>query len=228
MSHDLTDTHDQRRIAALIGAIDAPAPASLHASVRELAAAAPARRARALPDWRSRRPALLLGATALACAAVLAFVLALDTGGPTVAQPTVLQASALGLRPATRAAPEEQPGAPDRLAISTEGIAYPYWSRRFGWQTAGVRSDSLAGRRVTTVFYSNPAAQRIGYSIVAGPALPVPAAGRTALWRGVSFHVLRSAGATVVTWRRAGHTCILVGAGVAARTLLTLASWQTT
>ncbi len=222
MSHESTDTETQHRIAALIGSIDAPAPASLHASVRELIAAAP-RSAHTRPN-RLFRPALLLGAGALACAAVLALVLALSANGPTVAQPTVLQAAMLGLRPATQAAPEENPGAPGQLAISAEGIPYPYWHRRFGWQTMGARSDSLGGRRVTTVFYANSASERIGYSIVAGPALAVPDSGQSVVWDGVRFHMLSAAGSAVVTWRRAGHTCILVGSGVSARTLLTLAN----
>jgi hypothetical protein len=169
-----------------------------------------------------------MGASALAAAAVLGVVaiLALSTGGP--ASPTVIQASALALRPATLNAPDESPRSPGQLAISADGIPYPYWNRRFGWRTAGARSDRLGGHTVTTVFYSNPGAGRIGYAIVGGRALPIPGESRAINSRGVHFWVLNSAGATVLTWRRAGHTCILVGSGVSAKTLLTLADWQAT
>jgi hypothetical protein len=209
--------------------IEIGAPASLHDSVRELTTAA-VRREGTRSGWARRvalrRPAApLVGALASAAALIVALVLALGSGGPDA--PTVLQASTLGLRPAVIAAPEENPRAPGQLAISAEGIAYPYWNRRFGWQTAGARADELGGRKVTTVFYANSAGRRIGYSIVAGHALPIPVGGHAAVWDHTRFDVLHSGGSTVVTWRRAGHTCILVGSKVSTKTLLTLADWQT-
>jgi hypothetical protein len=222
MSHESTDNEEQQRIAALIGSIDVEAPASLHGYVRGHVARAGTRQR----VWVHRR--MLLGGLAGAAALVVALVLALgsSSGGPT-APPTVLQASALGLRPAALAAPEENPRAPSQLAISAAGIPYPYWDRRFGWHTAGVRTDRLGGRTITTVFYATSSARRIGYSIVDGQALAIPGDGQPAVWHGVRFDVLHPAGATtVVTWRRAGHTCILVGSRVSARTLLTLANWQ--
>jgi hypothetical protein len=242
------DTETQQRMAALVRSLDVSAPASLHASIGELAAHARhggrARHAWAGPAWvaRARPLALIAGTAALVGVAILLLVLALSPGGP--AAPTVLQASALALRPATLNAPEENPSTPGLLAISVDGISYPYWESRFGLQTAGARSDRLGGRAVTTVFYAGAGgkqdtplprrpgthaigpstAERIGYSIVAGPALAVPDSGHTVVWHGVRFQLLSAAGSTVVTWRRAGHTCILVGSGVSSRTLLTLAN----
>lgn len=228
MSNEPTDTETQRRTAALVRSIDIGAPASLHGSVHELTTAA-ARRGGSR-KWRERvalpRPsALLVGALASAAGLIAVLVLALGSSGPST--PTVLQASLLGLRPASTGAPEENPHAPGQLAISTDGIAYPYWNRRFGWQTAGARSDTIGGHSVTTVFYANSAGQRIGYSIVTGGPLPIPGSGHAAVWHGTRFDVLHPGGSTVVTWRRAGHTCILVGSRVSAKTLLTLADWQT-
>jgi len=229
MNHESIDTDTQRRTAALVRSIDIAAPASLHDSVRELTTAAVGRKS-TRSGWARRvalpRPsALLVGALASAAGLIVVLVLALDSGGS--GAPTVLQASTLGLRPAAIRAPEENPQAPGQLAISAEGIPYPYWNRRFGWQTAGARSDEIGGRKVTTVFYANSAGRRIGYSIVAGRALPIPAGGHAAVWDGTRFDVLHTSGSTVVTWRRAGHTCILVGSKVSAKTLLTLADWQT-
>jgi hypothetical protein len=42
---------------------------------------------------------------------------------------------------------------------------------------------------------------------------------------GVSYRVLSSGGANLVTWQRAGQLCVVSGRGVSARTLLGLASW---
>jgi hypothetical protein len=230
MSKESTDTETQRSIAALVRSVEVSAPPALHESVREMVADAE-RTGRAgaghggrLRITRPHPSPLLIGALASAAGLIAVLILALGSSGP--GAPTVLQASLLGLRPASIAAPEENPHAPGQLAIATEGIAYPYWNRRFGWQTAGARSDTLGGRRVTTVFYANSAGQRIGYAIVAGSALPIPSSGHAAVWHGTRFDVLHPSGSTVVTWRRDGHTCILVGSGVSAKTLLTLANWQ--
>ena len=228
MKHESTDTEAQCRTAELVRSIDVGAPATLQESVRGMVAEASRRGAASGGRSRLALPrysALLVGALASAAGLIVVLVLALGSSSPST--PTIMQASVLGLRAASSAAPEENPQAPGQLAISTEGIAYPYWQGRFGWQTAGTRSDTLGGRNVTTVFYANSAGQRIGYSIVAGGALPIPGGGHTAVWRGTRFDVLRPGSATVVTWRRAGHTCILVGAKVSAKTLLTLADWQT-
>lgn len=224
MSHERTErqTEDasQRRVADAVRAIDLAAPAALHASIREMVAAAPE------PQRARPRARIVLGsATALAAATLIAVLLVLGGGG--TAAPTVMEASVLGLRSATLAAPDENPRAPGQLTASASGIPYPYWEHRFGWQAAGMRSDRLHGRTVTTVFYANPAGRRIAYSIVDGRALAAPTGGRSAVWSGVRFTVLDARGATVVTWRRAGHTCILLGTEVGARTLLRLANWQT-
>jgi hypothetical protein len=228
MNPEQTDTESQRRIAEMVRSIDVRAPAALHASIEEMVAGASRRhptprRARAL---LGRTPALLAGAGALAAAALLLVILALG-GGTGAGSPTVLEASALALRPAMTGAPEENPRAPGELQVIAGGIHYPYWEHRFGWHAAGVRYDRLGGRIVTTVFYANAAGQRIGYGIVDGKALAFPTAGRSAQWHGVRFQVFDSGVATVVTWRHTGHTCILVGSGVGAKTLLTLADWRT-
>ncbi len=165
-------------------------------------------------------------AVALAAVAVVAVVLALTGGSssPTAA-PTVLEASSTALGPSTRPAPAKSPHNPNLLAASAAGIAFPYWGDRFGWQATGARTNTLAGRTVTTVFYTHRGAGRVWYSIVSGAALPVPAASATVERHGVSFHVVR-ANPTVVTWREAGHTCILTARAVSAGTLVRLAAWE--
>jgi hypothetical protein len=201
MSHEQTETETQaqRRGGEIVRMLDeVRAPASLHEAIARMTASAPATRS----PWRAirLRPAAA-GAFALLAAATVAVVLALSGGGP--AAPTVLQAATLTGRPATLRAPDEDPSRPGELTISAGGIAYPYWGHRFGWQTAGARTDRLRGRAVTTVFYTNAAARRIGYSIVDGRTLATPSAGRSTRWHGVRFQVLDAAGRTVVTWQRA-------------------------
>jgi hypothetical protein len=174
------------------------------------------------------RPRLLAG---VALAAVVAVVVALvasgggSTGGG--AAPTVLQASgAAGLQPATRPAPAESPRNGHVLTASAAGISFPYWEAPpLRWRASGARLDTVGGRTVTTVFYGDRAGRRIGYSIVSGAALPLPA-GAALQHGGLTFHVLRSGPTTVVTWREAGHTCILTARGIAPGTLVRLAAWQ--
>jgi hypothetical protein len=230
MSQDPMDTDTQRRVATLVSSIDLAAPPALHESVGELIAAAERRGRRGSSRWSDlqwiRRPApLLAGAGALAIVAALVLALTLGSGSQTA--PTVLQVSALSGRPATLAAPDEDPHNPGHLAIAVDGLAYPYWGQQ-GWQTAGARTDTMDGRRVTTVFYARPARKHtlIGYSIVAGRTLAIPTGGRTITWHGVRYEVLPASNSTVMTWRRDGHTCILVGSGVSAHSMLTLAGWQ--
>lgn len=210
----------QERVRALMGSEEVRAPARLQRSVRELAD----RHGRSRPPARGR---LAVGGAigALAATAVVALVLAL--GSTTTAAPSVIQAARLGLLPATTSSPRESSDQSGRLDVSVQGVAFPYLERGPGWRAQGARSDTFAGRRVTTVFYVRGAnsAQRVGYSILARPALAVPGGGRTVVRDGTSYTLLRAGDSQVVTWRRTGHTCVLVGSsGVDGSTLLALAS----
>ena len=176
------------------------------------------------PSRSLHLPRLAAGGAFAGAVAVL-LVLVLTTGGSTNA-PTVLQASGAGLRTATATAPAESPRNPHLLAVSAAGIDYPYWGGKLGWRTVGARTDTVGGRTVTTVFYTDSRARRIGYSIVAGDALAIPAGSASVERHGVSFHILSRANPTIVTWREAGHTCILTARGVSAGTLMRLATWQ--
>ncbi len=212
----------QQRTAALIASIDIEAPPSLHGYVR-----GHVQRAEPRQREHARRRAILGGALAGVAAIALVLVLALSSSSTTAPPPTITQAAALGLQRPTQAAPQENPHVRGQLALANAGVPYPYWGARH-WQSAGLRTDTLAGRTVTTVYYTSPRGRRIAYSIVAGPALQWPAGAQTATWHGTRFDVLHPGNATLITWRRAGHTCILIANGVSAKTLLTLASWQAT
>jgi hypothetical protein len=228
----------QRRALALMGALEqVQAPAALRRSVEALAAgedvpASPRAASVHLPrEARTRHLGRLWLVAGVALAAVVAIVVAVvvssgsSTGGG--AAPTVLQASGAGVQPATRPAPAESAHDGRVLAASAVGLSFPYWEARpLRWRATGARVDTVGGRTVTTVFYGDRAGRRIGYSIVSGAALPVPAGSGAVQRGGLTFHVLRSGHTTVVTWREAGHTCILTARGVAPETLERLAAWQ--
>ncbi len=225
----------QRRAVAIVRSLESvEAPSLLRRSIETLTAGEeePASAGSRSTSARRRRRTVPLrlrvgAAAALGAVAVVAVVLALSGGSssPTAA-PSLLQASSSALGPLTQPAPAKSRRNPNLLAASAAGIAFPYWGDRFGWQAAGARTDTVAGRSVTTVVYTHRGAGRVWYSIVSGAALPVPAGSAAIERHGVSFHVVRAANPTVVTWREAGHTCILTARAVDARTLVHLAAWE--
>jgi hypothetical protein len=215
----------QTELASVLAQVRAPE--SLQCSVATLMREAEAghgargsRRARSRPLLPRLR---LLATGALGAAAILAAVLVL--AGANTHAPTVSQVSRVALSTATRPAPGESPGDPRALAAGVEGLHYPYWGAALGWRAVGARSERLGGRAVTTVFYADHWGRRVGYAIVAGGPLALPR-GTGVRWHGVGYRVLRSDGATVVTWRQEGHTCVLAARGVDSGTLLRLAGWS--
>jgi hypothetical protein len=172
----------------------------------------------------ARRRAAYGGAFAGALAAA-ALVTALVLPGGTPGSPSVSQAAELALRGPAQPAPAPDPSDPgDELAQRVQGLYFPNWSRSLGWRAAGQRSDLLAGRPAATVYY-DLRGRRVAYTIVGVPALSEPAAPITHL-SGYALRTLTVGGRTVITWRRAGHTCILSAAGVPAAVLRQLAVWS--
>ncbi len=196
-----------------------PAPPELHAAVRSLLADS--------PDPRTSRPRgrRLAPAAAVALAAVALVAVLLASSGSSA--PTVKTAALLALRQPTEASPQEIPGQ-RLLKRRAAGISFPYWEDDLGWNTSGARNDSYAGHSATTVFYTSTlpsgGTARVGYTILSGSALPLPHAPAVENG-GTRYFVIDDGGATVVTWRRDGHTCILAARGVTPGTLLHLAAW---
>jgi Sigma-70 region 2 len=122
--------------------------------------------------------------------------------------------------------PSESPADHAQLAVSVDGVPFPYWEDRFGWHSTGSRTDRVDGRSITTVFYSDSHGRRIGYAILAGTSAPQVAGGVIAWRGGVSYRLLTKNGAAVVTWLRDGHLCVVSGRDVSSATLLRLASWS--
>jgi hypothetical protein len=213
--------HTESELVDLVRSIDVQAPEALHRRVQALIAeqARPRRRRR-----RSARPFAVGGALALAVVAAAALVVGLAGGGASTL--TVREAAALSRRSATMAAPAENPRNGAQLAAAVDGVAFPYWEERFGWRSTGARSDRLAGRTVTTVFYANARGQRIGYAIVAGTPAPHVSGGAVAWRDGTPYRLLSEGASQVVTWQRDGRLCVVSGRGVTGATLLRLASWD--
>jgi hypothetical protein len=174
---------------------------------------------------RPRRRVAYGGAlTATAAALVVALILLLPNGTP--GAPSVSQAASLALRGPALPAPapdRAQPAA--KLSQGVQEVYFPNWARSFGWRAVGQRIDQLGGRQAVTVYYER-AGKSIAYTIVAAPALRSLAA--TTRWLdGTKLQSLTLSKRLVVTWRRAGHTCILSGAGVSSAELSQLAAWKT-
>jgi hypothetical protein len=113
---------------------------------------------------------------------------------------------------ATRAAlstdgsPPPTSGSPARI----DDIAFPTWDG-----AVAVRHEELEGRRAVTVAYEGG----VGYTVVAGEPLDLPDGAR----RTGPYAIVEHDGATVVTWRRGEHTCVLASRQVSARDLVRMA-----
>jgi hypothetical protein len=213
------DPQVESELSERLRAIDVRAPQELHERIGALVAEQ-AGTTRRLADWR-----LQLGG-AVALAAIAAGLLISVLGGGASSKLTMRETIALTQRPATASAPSEDPHNGTELAVAVDGVPFPYWDERFGWRSTGTRSDSIDGRQVTTVFYVSRQGQRIGYAIVAGTPAPTVKGG-VIEWRGgAAYRLQHEWGNEVVSWKRAGHLCVIAGHGVSPGALLALASWQ--
>jgi anti-sigma factor RsiW len=203
----------RRTAAALRGSGPSP-PADLRRRLQVRASPAPRR----LPATRLRF-ALAGGLAAL----VVGFGATLS--GMLSAEPSATGAAALAARPATQPAPPQLATRPELLARGVEGVAFPAWGAKFGWQPRGARTDETRGRRAVTVFYEHEG-HRIGYTILSGPPLDPPADARRSRVAGVDLASWRDGMRTVVMFERGGHTCVLAGHVVHADTLPKLATWR--
>jgi hypothetical protein len=162
----------------------------------------------------------------LAGAAILATVLALlismmPHGDPS----TVGRAAERAMLPATG-----PPPASDGVLLGAEvdGVKFPDWGSEFGWHETGTRSDELDGRPTKTVFYEHMG-HRIAYTIVSGPALPVPERAKIVKRAGLEiavYHDPRHGGHDIAVFERGGKTCVLAGHVEEEATLLKLAAWR--
>jgi anti-sigma factor RsiW len=189
-----------------------PVPASLRDAVEAGHRAGGAR-----TRWLMPRVAVT-AAVAVVVAVMASVVL---TGGP--GAPTVAEAARFATEPPRGPAPRPA-GDGTRLAANVEGVVFPDLLRSYGWRAVGVNHGKVDGRDATTVVYERDG-RRIAYAVVAGSGLSRPSAAEATTREGVLYQTLRVDRQLVVTWRRLGHTCVLIGAAPRSE-LLTLASWR--
>jgi hypothetical protein len=179
------------------------------------------------PEMRRGRmrgvPRLLAPAAGIAALLVVAVVVVLSLGGP--AGPSAVQAAELSALPSTEPAPPQDMSNPALLDRRLEHVAFPDWSKEFGWRALGARTDRLAGRRAETVFYTHHG-HRIGYTVITGKPIEPPERAETLRRNGVEIHRYMDGDRTVVMFERGGFTCILAGHVVSANTPLKLAAWK--
>ena len=203
---------EQRRAMTLIRGAAAEVRAPL--ALRERLEADRARLAR--PAARRRWFSVAL-AGAAAAAVLLAVVLAAPSG------PTLQEAAAFGAQPPAGPAPAAEG---KLLAAEQDGVAFPEWGAKFGWETAGIREGEVEGRDATTVYYEKDG-KTLAYTIVGGDALDVPDDAKTVTVEGTPIKLFRTDdGRPAATWERDGHTCVLAGAGVPDAKLAELAGWK--
>ena len=208
----------------------------LGAAIRAAAAevsAPPALRARVEADRSARRaprerrfPALhLAGAAAVGlCALVITLGIGLFGGDDRTEAATLAGATNLALSSVQGPAPAEDERDTALVRAGINGLRFPYWDDEFGLDATSARRGHLGARSAMTVVYRGKG-ERIGYTIVAGPALALPGDARRTHRGRLPLAVLERGGATIVTWRRAGHTCVLASHQAGAKRLLQLASW---
>lgn len=212
---------NEQELVDLVRSIDLEAPPSLRARVEEMVAAAPRRR---LP--RLGLPAGIFGARplagALAAAAIAAVLIVTLSSGAGGHKLDLRSAAAPTLLASTTVAPARSDHS-HFLTTAVGAVRFPYLEDAFGWRSSGSRTDSVAGRSVTTVFYSRGSA-RIGYAIYSVPS-PSSRGGVVQLEGGTSYRVLTLGGAAVISWMREGHLCVMSGRGASAQQLIRLAGW---
>jgi anti-sigma factor RsiW len=201
----------RRSVTATQALADAPVPESLREVVEPRRRGDSARR-----RWTPRLA--LVGAVAVAAVVAVALL----SGGP--AGPTVAEAAAVAQKPPSGPAPRSVGTEGTQLDLGVEGVVFPDFVESYGWKAVGVRHDEIDGRDATTVFYEK-AGKRIAYMIVAGSGLDRPSGAPSTTRNGIQLQTLEVNGQPVVTWRRLGHTCILIGP-VPSEELLALASWR--
>jgi hypothetical protein len=199
-----------RRVAGALRGRGPAAPESLR------------RRVQAAETPRPRRLAWLAPAAA---AAALLVVAVLVLPGLLAGSPSVEQAAALAARAATEPTPPAVAGQPELLARDVDGVTFPEWGEKFGWHASGARTDEIAGRRAVTVFYRHMD-HRIGYTIVSGDPLEVPAGGQRMRVNGLDLAIYHDGHRTVAVFERGGHTCVLAGHVIHHDTMPKLASWR--
>lgn len=175
------------------------------------------------PARRRSRPAVLVAVGSALAAVVVALAIVLAPGSS--ATPSVADAAAVALSPSTASAPRVDSDDPRFVAASVAGIRFPNYAYDSSWRTVGARLDSLRRRPSQTVTYARGPV-RVGYTIVDGTPLDVPAGAWREAADGTPVWVSRLDGALVVSWERDGHTCVLASRTATQAQMLSFVAWR--
>lgn len=190
------------------------APQSLRAAV--------ARERLAVQESAPRRPRGIVVAAAATAALALAVAGVLVAGSDGTPGGSVADAAQVALRSPTDGPPGRT--GDGHLRVSVGGITFPdYGTRWKRWRAIGTRTDTVAGRAAVTVVFAR-GAQRVGYTIVDGDPLGVPAGAQRIAYDGLDVAVMRRGDARYITWEKDGHTCVLATRGAGLRRLLSFAA----
>ena len=170
---------------------------------------------------RRFRPAVLAAGGALAALVALAIVLAPGSSEA----PSVADAAGVALSAPTRPAPAVDRSDPRFVRASLAGVRFPNYAYDSRWGTVGGRIDTLAHRPSQTVVYGLGSV-RVGYTIVDGQPLTAPPGARPAYADGTPVWVASLDGALVVSWERAGHTCVLASRTATLPQMLRFVAWR--
>ena len=214
--HELVESQ-RRSLAATRALSEEPVPSSLVEGVEALRPRGD-RRAGTRRLWP--RLALVAGMAVVLAVAAAIFL----SGGP--GSPTVADAAALAGEPANGPPPPPLGPGSTKLTANVEGVAFPNLAQWAGWDTLGVRHGEVDGRDATVVYYGK-GSRRLAYVIVSGSGLPRPSGVESTVRNGVEYQAVEVGDRLVVTWRRGGHTCVLIGDATHAE-LVHLASWDLT
>jgi hypothetical protein len=204
---------EQRRAVTLIhgAAAEIRAPLALRERLED-------QRGQAERTRRRPRRWLSLALAGVAAAALFLAVALTAPGGPTVED-----AAAFATQAPTGAAPA---ATGPLLDVDQDGVVFPAWAEKFGWEATGTHTGEIDGREATTVYYQNADGKTLAYTIVGGDALDTPDDTTTIEVEGTDVEIFRADGTPAATWERNGHTCVLVGDGIPDQKLAELAGWQ--
>jgi hypothetical protein len=177
-------------------------------------------------DTRGPWVGRLAAAGAIAASmAVLALVLSVLFGSQ---NPSVTEVHGLSAAGPEAPAPRTVPGVKNELAAQVEGVSFPNLQLKpgFDWRAVGERSDRIDGRTTRTVFYEHEG-HRVGYTIVSGSPLTIPADAERHRRNGVDVGLLRDQhGHDIAVFERGGRTCVISGHVERRSSLVRLATWS--
>lgn len=210
MRHD-DPSHDEAIGAAFQRAAESvEAPESLRRRIESDRARRPSR--------RPGRRGLAIGVAAVALGGVAGVVWVAERGSSPPSMDTV---AAAALAPTSGGAPGPDPGDREYLTTHVDGVRFPSYAGLPNWRVVGSRSERLSGRAAVTVAYT-AGGVKIGYTVVDGAALAVPADATRVSAAGVEAAILPVSRGSAVTWRARGHTCVLASPSASAARLLRL------